>query len=127
MSDSTKIQHIVREIKQSQMESQAYPRTGLPIPQPVITGRGNTLDGIQGIQRKKSQPKKSNFFDNFRIYLKQGILFFFLFFLCGTVSFRETFVEAIPYFAQMGRISTFGQVVLALLATIFFIFLQIIF
>ena len=128
-SDSTDIKAIMREIQQSSAETHAmrHPSTGIPIPQPVITGMGNNMTDIPRQRTKRPAKKESHFFDYFRTYLKQGILFFFIFFLCSISSFKNGFIEMIPYFAQTGQISTFGQIVLALLATTIFILLQIIF
>lgn len=132
--DSTRISAILNEIKKSEQESMQMrggggnPRLGIPLPQPVIptANIGANLAPIQEQPAKIVVQKSFN--QSFKVYLKQGILFFFLFFLCSNNAFRSGFLEIFSSFATTGgQVSTMGQIILSLMATIGFILLQIIF
>tara|TARA_B100000497_G_C7280523_1_gene194398 strand:+ start:55 stop:492 length:438 start_codon:yes stop_codon:yes gene_type:complete len=139
--DSTNIREIMREIKNTEQAATATqefrnPRGGVPIPQPIITGMTapNTVaPGIVHVPGLTHPPqmtkvqKKNTLVNSFRQQLKQGILFFFLFYLCSQATFRATFKRQFPYFLEMGHLSTTGQIFLALLATVAFLILQMIF
>ena len=131
--DSTRISSILNEIKRSEQESIQFrsgnPRMGIPIPQPLISNQdtGLMMNEIRESEKPVQIIKKKGFVHHFRVYLKQGILFFFLFFLCGNSSFRSGFLDLFSGFAVGNQISTMGQIVLSLMATIGFILLQIVF